>query len=83
MFCNGASTPTMAMPDCKRLHDQRAKNGAIDRADPARQRGAADHGRRDHAQLVQRADVVGTECQARRGDDRRDGAQQRPSGQRS
>src|SRR6056297_525292 len=65
----------------QRLHDERAEDGTVDGADTARKRGSPDHGGGDDAKLVERADVVGMERLARRGDDRRDRAEQADDGE--
>ena len=62
-------------PRLQRLHDQRADDRAVDRADAALQRGAADDGGGDYPQFVQNPDIIGVIGQARGCHDRRNGAE--------
>src|SRR6187401_1477651 len=59
----------------ERLHDERAENRAGDRPDATGERGPADHGRRDHVQLIALADIQRRPVESRGGDRRRECAQ--------
>src|SRR6185437_3873095 len=57
-----------AKPVVQGRQHERAEHGTRDRPDAAGERGSANHGRRDHVQLVAGADVEGRAVEARRRD---------------
>ena len=72
--------PSSTMPDCSDWMTSAPIERAVDRADAAGERGAADNRRRDHVKLVELAEHVGRGVEARRidaGGDPRQRAHQR------
>ena len=73
------SKPSSTMPDCSDWITKRADQRAGDRADAAGERRAADDGRGDDVELVERADLVGGRIEARRIDAGGDAGERSPS----